>query len=551
LTAQRDRLEADVLVVGAGPAGLAAAYRLARLAKEPGAPAREVVVVEKGSEAGQHILSGAVMDPRALDDLFEGRWRELGLPIEAEVSSDTVYYLTARRKFRFPLVPPTLRNHGCLVVVLSRVVQWMRDQAQAEGVNVFEGFPASELIREERRVAGAITADRGIDRAGNPGPGFAPGTEIRARVTVLAEGSRGSLAKKLVDDLNLGGPNPQTYGLGVKEVWEVPEGRIRPGEVIHTAGWPLGHSHYGGGWIYGLQNQRVSIGFVPALDYTDPYFDPHESMQRWKTHRLLADLLAGGKLLQAGARTVPEGGFWSQPRFWGDGFVIVGDSASFLNAPRLKGIHTAMGSGILAAEAIDRALRAGRTDAEALSVYGDLYRSSWIRRELRGVRNVRQAFDAGFFPGAIRAGLMLLAGGRLLADRIPVREDPAHLRRLVELDPPPAKLRADGKLTVDKLTSVFHAGAIHEENQPSHLLVADTDICRTRCREEYGNPCEHFCPAKVYEMVDDPARGPTAKRLQINHSNCVHCKTCDIMDPYRIITWTVPSDAGGPKYLGM
>jgi len=548
---ERERIDADVLVVGAGPAGLACAYRLARLSKAAGAPA-EIVVVEKGGSAGQHILSGAVMDPRGMDGLFEGRWLELGCPVEAKVERETVYYLTSRSKFRFPIVPPTLKNEGCWVVTLSRVVEWLRDQAQAEGVNVFEGFPAAAPILEGDRVAGAVIADRGLDREGNPKPGFTAGAEIRAKVTVLAEGSRGSITKILVKRLGLAGPNPQIYGLGLKEVWELPPGRIAPGEVIHTAGWPLSNSHYGGGWIYGLAGGRVSIGFVPALDYRDPGFDPHRSMQRWKTHPLLRDLLAGGKLLQAGAKTVPEGGYWSQPRLHGDGFVIVGDAGSFLNAPRLKGVHTAIESGRLAAEAIHRALQSGSTGAGALAAYGDLYRSSWAHRELWSVRNVRQAFEGGFFTGALRAAWMLFAGGKVLADRLPVRPDHTHLDRLNGRpapgpEAPPAS--PDG-LTIDKLTAVFHAGAIHEENQPSHLLVADTDICRTRCAVEYGNPCQHFCPARVYEMVDDPAY-PGTKKLQINHSNCVHCKTCDIMDPYEIITWTVPSDAGGPKYQGL
>jgi electron-transferring-flavoprotein dehydrogenase len=553
LSPERDRLEADVLVVGGGPAGLACAYRLARLARAAGAP-REIVVVEKAQEAGQHILSGAVMDPHALDALFEGRWREMGFPLEAPVESEAVYYLTARRKFRFPFVPPTLRNEGSYLVALSRVVQWMRDQAAAEGVNVFEGFPADRLLFEGERVVGAVTADRGIDRAGRPKPSFTPGTEIRARVTVLAEGTRGSLTKELVERLKLSGPNPQSYGLGLKEIWEVPAGRLRPGQVIHTAGWPLRHSHYGGGWIYGLAGGRVSIGFVPALDYREASFDPHESMQRWKSHPLLRGILSGGKLLQAGAKTVPEGGFWSQPRLWGDGFLIAGDAGSFLNAPRLKGIHTAMESGRLAAEAIEAALRSGSTGAAALSAYGDLYRRSWLHRELWAVRNVRQAFNRGFFPGTLRAGLMLLTGGRILADRIPLRPDHSHLEKRAGPGGGQANgepLLYDGTYTIDRLTAVYLAGAMHEEDQPSHLVVADTDICRTRCAAEYWNPCQHFCPARVYEMVDDPASGPDGRRLQINHSNCVHCKTCDIMDPYEIITWKVPSDAGGPRYLGL
>jgi len=549
---ERERLEADVLVVGAGPAGLASALTVARLAKEAGAT-REVVVVEKGLEAGQHILSGAVMDPRGAEDLLGKGWLEAGFPVEARVEREAVYYLTRRRKVRFPVVPPTLRNEGCYVITLSRAVQWLRDRAQEAGVNVFEGFPADEPILEGGRLLGAVTADRGLDRAGRPKPGFTPGTEIHARVTVLAEGTRGSLTKAIVRRLGLAGPNPQTYGIGLKEVWELPPGRLKPGEVIHTTGWPLRHSHYGGGWIYGLAGERASIGFVPALDYRDPRFDPHEAFQRWKTHPLLRGLLAGGKLLQAGAKTVPEGGYWSQPRLYGDGFLIVGDAGGFLNAPRLKGVHTALGSGRLAGEAVHRALEEDSTDAKALSVYDELYRRSWIEKELRLVRNVRQAFDHGFFPGVARAGLMLLLGGRILRDRVPARADFEHLERLARLpaDGAPPPLPRDGRLTIDRLTGVYLAGAMHEEDQPSHLVVADTDICRTRCAAEYGNPCERFCPARVYEMVEDPAAGPGARRLQINHSNCVHCKTCDVMDPYEIITWRVPSDAGGPKYLGM
>jgi len=550
----RETFETDVLLVGAGPAALACAYRLAKLFASAGEK-REITVIEKGAEVGQHILSGAVMDPRGFDELFDRKWREEGCPVEAPVVSEAVYFLTERGKVRFPFLPPTLRNHGCFVVTLSHVVRWMKEKVEALGVNVFEGFPGREILWDEagRRVEGVRTVDRGVSRDGQPRESFTPGTDLRAKVTVFAEGTRGSLTKELVSRLDLAGPNPQIYGTGIKEVWEVPAGRVQPGEVFHTAGWPLDSSHYGGGWIYGLPENRISIGFVPALDSRDPRFDPWQAAQAWKTHPWLRSILEGGKVLKMGAKTVPEGGFWSQPRLYGDGFVIAGDAGSFLNAPRLKGIHTAVKSGILAAEAVFEALRANRCDAEALASYARRYEESWLYEELRGVRNVRQAFQSGFFLGALRAGAMLLAGGRLLLDRVPVKADASHMEKLAEraesaarpAGPPP-----DGVLTFDKLTGVYHAGAMHEENQPSHLLVADTEICRTRCKEEYGNPCESFCPAKVYEMVDDAASSPP-RRLQINHSNCVHCKTCDIMDPYGIITWTVPSDAGGPKYVGM
>jgi electron-transferring-flavoprotein dehydrogenase len=557
---EREVLETDVLLVGAGPASLSCALHLSKLLRRAGEK-REILVVEKGAEVGHHILSGAVMDPRGLDELFEGKWREEGCPVESPVQREATYYLTSKRKFRFPFTPPTLKNHGCFVVTLSQVVRWMREKAEAAGVSILEGFPASEILWQGDGVAGARTVDLGVDRDGNPKSSFTPGTDLRAKVTVLGEGTRGSLTKALVERLKLEGPNPQAYGLGVKELWEVPPGRIEPGEVYHTAGWPLGPRHYGGGWVYGLSSHRVSIGFVPALAYSDPRFDPWQAAEEWKTHPWIRSLLEGGKVLKIGAKTVPEGGFWSQPKLYGDGFLIVGDGASFLNAPRLKGIHTAIKSGMLAAETIFEAFKKSSFDAATLSSYERKYHQSWLYRELRLVRNVRQAFQRNFFLGMARAGLELLAGGGVFADRVPLKADPAHLEKLTDqarksLHQAPASFLADNKLTFDKVTGVFYAGALHEENQPSHLRVSDLDICRTRCREEYGNPCEHFCPAAVYEMVEDPARPPLAdgspaKRLHINHSNCVHCKTCDIMDPYGIITWTVPHDAGGPKYLGM
>ncbi len=558
----RETFETDVLLVGAGPASLACAYHLSRLFAEAGEK-REITVIETGAEVGQHILSGAVMDPRGLDELFQGRWREEGCPVEAPVESEAVYFLTRKGKVRFPFVPPTLQNHGCFVVTLSHVVRWLKEKVESQGVNVFEGFPGKEILwdAEGKRVEGVRTVDRGVSRDGQPKESFTPGTDLRAKVTVFGEGTRGSLTKSLVDRLSLHGPNPQIYGAGIKEIWEVPAGRIRPGEVYHTAGWPLPSIHYGGGWIYGLAENRVSIGFVNACDSGDPGFDPWRTAQEWKTHPWIHSILERGKVLKAGAKTLPEGGYWSQPRLFGEGFVLVGDSASFLNAPRLKGIHTAIKSGMLAAEAIFEASRANRYDAEALSAYDRRYRESWLCRELRLVRNVRQAFRSGFFLGALRAGAMLLLGGRVLKDRIAVPADAAQVRKLTDpltpsLDGARSAPPFDGELTFDKLTGVYHAGAMHEENQPSHLLVADLDICSTRCLEEYGNPCEQFCPAKVYEMVDDPSRssnlsGNRTRKLQIHHSNCVHCKTCDVMDPYGIITWTVPTDAGGPKYLGM
>ena len=550
---EREILEADVLLIGAGPASLACAYHLASQLRAAGSE-REIVVLEKSREIGAHILSGAVMDGRGLDELFPDGWREAGCPVDAPVSDEAVYYLTAAGKRTFPFIPPPLRASGCHVVSLSLVVRWLREKVEELGVHVFEGFPAAELLWEGERVVGVRTVDQGVDRDGRPRDGFAPGTEVRARVTVLGEGSRGSLTKALVDRLGIAGPNPQIYATGIKEIWEIPEGRFAAGRVVHTAGWPLGSGHYGGGWVYGLSDNRVSIGFVPALDSGDPAFNPWEAAQRWKTHPWLRSVLDGGTLLKAGAKTVPEGGYWSQPRLFGDGFLIVGDAGSFLNAPRLKGIHTAIKSGMLAAETLCAALRQDRTDRETLADYDRRYRDSWLYKELRRVRNMRQALGKSFVRGMVHAGLLYLTGGRLWRDRLPARADHEHMERIVE-SATTEPWRPNGVTTFDRETGVFFAGALHEEDQPSHLLVADTDLCARRCREEYGNPCEQFCPAHVYEMVDDPdgvasPDGP-AKKLEIHHSGCVHCKTCDIMDPYKVITWTVPPDAGGPNYVGM
>lgn len=555
---ERETLETDVLLVGAGPASLACAHHLARLSKEAGRSI-DILCVEKGGQVGQHILSGAVMDPRGMAELIGERWLEEGCPVEAPVTSEAVYHLTRTRKLRYPFFPGILHNVGFHVVTLSHVVRWLRERVEALGANVLEGFPASELLWDEsgRKVVGARTVDSGVKKDGAPGPSFRPGTDIRARVTVLGEGTRGSLTRALVERLGAHGRNPQIYGTGIKELWELPAGRLEPGAVFHTTGWPLRSSHYGGGWIYGLPADRVSIGFVPSLDAGDPRFDPWKAAQVWKTHPWIRSLLEGGKVLKAGAKTVPEGGYWSQPRLFGDGFVIVGDAGSFLNAPRLKGIHTALKSGMLAAEAIHEALGAGRTDAEALSAYDARYRESWLCDELRQVRNVRQAFQGSFVRGAIHASLLLAFGGKLRADPIPLRSDSESMDQLADASArPPIEVAPDGTTTFDKVTGVYHAGSHHQENQPSHLLVADLDLCGTRCREEYGNPCVHFCPAAVYEMVPDPGRpktpgGAPGLKLEIHHSNCVHCKTCDILDPYQVITWTVPADAGGPNYAGM
>ncbi|MCB9833228.1 MAG: electron transfer flavoprotein-ubiquinone oxidoreductase [Planctomycetes bacterium] len=540
---EREQLSVDVLFVGAGPANLAAAYRLAKTLEAQGREA-EIAIIEKGQSVGDHILSGGIMDPRAVEELFGPDWRD-EIPVDGPVRGESVFFMTETLAIPFPIVPPTLHNEGCYIVSLSKICAALKDKLEAMGVMICEGFPGKELLFDGDRVVGVRTMDMGLDRNGQPGPSFQPGTDMFAKVTVLGEGTRGSLTKSLVDRLGLAGPNPQIYGTGIKEIWDIPAGRVYPGQVWHSAGWPLTNDQYGGSWMYAMSETRVSIGFVSALDSGDPTFDPYQTMQRWKTHPKIKGLLEGGSLVRSGAKTVPEGGYWSRPRSFGDGFLIIGDSGSLLNIARLKGIHTAIKSGMLAADTIVDCLALDDFGAGRLSLYESMFEQSWLGEELRKNRNFRAYFQQGFWAGGLLNGIAMLFGGRIFRDRVPLHADceamkPAHWGK--------EPMAVDGKLTFDKVTGVYNAGAIHEEQQPSHLVIADTSICVTRCAEEYGNPCESFCPADVYEIATGDDGG---KRMQINFSNCVHCKTCDVADPYQLITWTVPTDAGGPKYMGM
>jgi len=525
---ERETMPVDVVFVGAGPANLAAAWRLAKTLEEKGRAGEfEIMLIEKGREVGDHILSGAVMDPRGMVELFGEGWRDRGCPVEANVGGEAVYTLTASRARRMFTIPPPLKNEGNLVVTLSEVVRWMRDKVEEAGVMVAEGYPAADVLIDGRRVRGVRLVDRGRDPDGSEGEGFEPGADIEARVTVLGEGTRGSLTKKLVNELDLHGPNPQVYGTGVKEVWDVPAGRIAKGTVYHTAGWPLQDHQYGGSWVYASSDTRVSVGFVVGLDGRDPGLDPYELTQTWKTHPMIRELLSGGTLVKSGTKSVPEGGWWSRPQSHGNGFLIIGDSGSLLNIARLKGIHTAIMSGILAGETVAEALLEDTASDAVLGRYEKRLRDSWVKEELWRVRNWRQQFARhGFRTGKYLAGLSWLLGGKILKDPLPIHAD----FQAMEKGQASAgrDFKADGELTFDKLTGVYQAGSVHEENQPSHLLIADTNLCVTRCAEEYGNPCERFCPAAVYEIVE---AGDGGRRMQINHSNCVHCKTCDVADP--------------------
>lgn len=554
----REILDADVLIVGAGPAGLACALHLTQLIREhqekgggsaPLSPGN-IYVLEKAGEIGAHLLSGAVLDPRALQELvpdFEAR----GMPIESPVIDDAVYLLTSGGQWKLPVNPPFLRNHGNFLISLNKFAKWMAVQAERGGASLFPGFAGAEVLYEGDRVVGARTDDKGLDRNGRPKPNFQPGYDIHAKVTVFAEGSRGSLTKELVRRLGLDrGRNPQNYSLGVKELWEIPPGRIERGTVIHTAGWPLSSRQFGGGFIYGLTDTLVAIGLVAGLDAPDPRFDVHNAFQQFKTHPWVKSRLEGGQMVRYGAKSIPEGGYFAIPHTAADGAILIGDAAGFLNSRRLKGIHLAMKSGAMAAETIFDALLKSEFSAATLGQFENRWRESWVRDELWKVRNYRQGFERGFWPGVMHAGLQLVTGGRGLRARYASRPDHEHMRRLAELDGgSPPKVKPDGRLTFDKLSDVYHSATRHEEDQPCHLRIADFDICNGRCVAEYGNPCQYFCPAAVYEM--EPKPDGTGKRLKVNASNCVHCKTCDIADPYQIITWVPPEGGGGPRYDGM
>jgi electron-transferring-flavoprotein dehydrogenase len=549
---ERERLDADVLIVGAGPAGLACALHLSRLIAQqnaagakPELSAENIYVLEKARELGAHQLSGAVMDPRGLAELVPD-WEKTA-PLESPVTDDAAFVLTSASAWKLPVTPPPLRNHGNYIVSVNKLVKWLGGLVEKSGVNLFTQFAGRNLIYEGGGIAGVITEDKGVDKDGKPKDNYTPGYELRAKVTVLAEGPRGSLTKEMVNRLKLDGLNPQVYGIGIKELWEIPPGRIKPGYVAHTLGWPLDSSMYGGGWLYGLLGNRVSTGMVMGLDYHDPRFDPHEAFQKYKTHPFLKRILEGGKLVRYGAKTVPYGGWYSMPRQYVDGGLIIGDSASLLNSQRLKGIHTAIKSGMLAAETVFEALKTGDASAKTLSAFPQKIEQSWIKKELWAVRNFHQGFHYGLYAGLFHAGIQFFTGGRGLIDPMRARSGHEEYQKLNGSGPAPDRFKGDGALTFDRLTDVYHSGTRHEEDQPCHLVVADLNVCATKCVTEYGNPCQYFCPAAVYEMVQEKGQS----RLKINASNCVHCKTCDIADPYEIITWVPPEGGGGPNYEGM
>ena len=549
----RETLEVDILIVGGGPAGLSAAIRLAQLQKVHGGEPLSIAVLEKAREAGAHTLSGAILDPSTLAELIPD-FVARGAPLATPVERDQVYLLTERSRFRLPIVPPPLRNHGNYVISLSNLVRWLAAQAEAESIDFFSGFAGQEVLMEGSRVIGVRTGDRGVGKHGEHKPNYEAGVDIHAKMTIFCDGVRGNLTKQLIERLGLDtGREPQQYAIGLKELWEIPRDRIAPGTVMHTLGYPLRQEEFGGAFIYAMPDGQLSIGFVAGLDYADPLFDPHTAFNRLKLHPLVKEMLRGGTLVRYGAKALPEGGWSTIPRVYMDGALIAGDAGSFMNSMRLKGVHLAMRTGMLAAESAFEAVRAGDTSEAGLKRYENKIDASPVRAELYPVRNVHQAFGYGLFAGLAFAGVSLLAGGRWVGD-LRARAGHARMKTLAwyyGLDVPAQRasnaVTPDRVLTFDKLTNVHYSGTVHEEDQPSHLLV-DTEVCSTRCGPEYGHPCTRFCPANVYEIAREPGQPP---RLVINASNCVHCKTCDIEDPYQVITWVPPEGGGGPQYNGM
>ena len=550
---EREILEIDVLFVGAGPASLSGAIHLNRLLKENGEEP-SIAIIEKGAEVGAHSLSGAIVDPRALQELIPD-YMDKGVPFESEVKEEHMYYLSLSRKFPFPFIPKSMSHHGCYVASLGKLTRWLSNICEEKGIDIFCGFSGSELLYEDDRVVGVRLGDRGIDKNGQPKPNYEAGGDIRAKVTVLGEGTHGNLTKELITKCHLrSGKNPQVWALGVKELWQMPPDTVPAGYVAHTMGFPLGHDIFGGGFIYGMKNDIWNLGIVVGLDYSDSNVDPHHELQSLKTHPWVRSLLDGGEMIAYGAKTLPEGGYFSIPKLTVGGAMLIGDSAGFLNGQRLKGIHLAMKSGMLAADVIRDALDNNRFDDEMLSSFETKVQESWIHDELWKVRNFHQGFDRGLLAGLCNAGFGLVTGGRAwgLFNRLQSKEDYLHLTKLNktaegEYHDRYNNLKFDGKYLFDKVTDVYHSATSHDEDQIPHLHVHDTDICITKCVEEFGNPCEKFCPADVYEIVTEENN----RRLQINFSNCVHCKTCDIMDPYQIINWVPPEGGGGPVWINL
>lgn len=553
---QRDEMPCDVLFVGAGPACLSGALHLMNLierhneqvasGEKQGDAIDEpmICVMEKGSAVGAHQLSGAVLDPRALDELVpDWRTRE-DFPAERFVDREEMVFLTETGSIAAPWIPPELHNEGKPIISLGRFCAWLAGLVEEKGVNLFPGFTGVELLWDGDRCNGVRTGDRGIGKDGSPKDNFEPGMDLTSKVTIIGEGPRGHLARKLIQRKELdANSQPMIYEVGVKEVLELPEGTVKDGWVVHSLGWPLDTKTFGGSFIYSLGGDRVCIGLLVALDAADPDMDAHHLLQQLKTHPYVKEKVGKGKVVKYGAKAVTIGGWASMPQLYTDGAMIVGDSASFLNPMRIKGIHLSMKSGMLAAEAAFEALLKGDSSATTLKAYEDKVRGSWIREDMEPATNMHANFAQGLVPGLVRTGMQYAFGPGPVTK---FSADHKHVARKGYAAMPLPKLELDGKYLVDKLTDVYHSGTVHEEQQPAHLKIVDTEICATTCLEEYGNPCTRFCPAQVYNMRP---HGETGRlEMEVDFANCVHCKTCDIRDPYQIITWMPPEGGNGPEY---
>lgn len=529
---EREVIAFDVLVVGAGPSGLGCAIRLKQLK-----PDLEVCVIEKGSMVGAHILSGAVIEPAPLDELLPG-WRDNPPPICVPAKRDEFSLLTKSRRFRM-ITPPQMHNKGNFIVSLGALCAWLEPQAVDLGVEIYPGFAATEPLYSEEgnKVIGVRIGDMGIDKEGNPKDNYTQGIDIQAKVTVLAEGCRGSVSKQLIKKFELDkDSDPQTYGIGFKELWQLPEGRVEPGLIQHTIGWPADTGTYAGSFFYHLDQDRVVVGYVIGLDYKNPSLEPFELFQQFKHHPSIKPMFDGGEIISSGARALIEGGIQSLPKLEMPGAMLVGDAAGTMNVPKIKGTHMAMRSGMLAAEHLAENLQTEGFDRR--------WRSSASAKELQKVRNIRPGFQKGMWLGLINGGIETVTAGKL-PYTIKNHSDHDQLRKIKEAGSTNENRFTRTLAPKDRLASVYFATTEHDEDQPIHLKVADTSICVDQCRAEYNNPCTRFCPANVYEMVDDAEGKP---QLQINSANCVHCKTCDIKDPYQIITWTAPEGGAGPNY---